>query len=250
MFYRAVKGIGEWLARHNAILATILAAALAVIDAFFVDPFTGQIQFQMLWSGGAIVNYILLVAIGLLFVCGVFARSRQKILDAEANRRKFDNICEQVFVTLELSPKFRVSLFEENDGALRITGRFAKFHSELDTDVRFKTNMGCVGIAYHSGEMNVIDDLPAFDSDPEKYYDTMKKKGNMDRADVDKLHWKNRSYFSHPVTFFGSQQTAAVLCVDCVDAKAFTEGKDLVDKLSNFVTSIIAHMYQKSSIYA
>jgi hypothetical protein len=134
------------------------------------------------------------------------------------------------------------------DDCLEVMGRFSKFESHPTSRVRFKSNVGCVGIAYFAGAKQIIDDLPDFQTSPTEYYEKMKSCGNMNEQDIDKLHRKNRSYFSFPIKYFNSQKVAAVLCIDCTEAGVFSNNQQLIDQVDDMISPLFSTLFEVASI--
>jgi hypothetical protein len=165
----------------------------------------------------------------------------------EERRRELDNFCENVFTILKLDHRFRVSVFEMRGDCLEVTGRFSEFQSRPTTKVRFRSNVGCVGIAYYAGAKHIIDDLPDYRTSPAEYYEKMKLSGNMDKEDIDRLHRKNRSYFSYPIKYFNSQKVAAVLCIDCIEASTFSGNQELIERVDDMVSPLFSTFFEVAS---
>lgn len=250
MFYKFCQAIIKFVAKQSASIAALLASIMALFNSVYIDSQTKELRFELSWTPGAVINYVLLLFILIVYALHIYDRSKEK-LERENERRKwFDDVCQQVYKTLELTEDFRVSLFEEGNGQLRIIGRFARFQDEHDTEVKFTSNMGCVGIAFHTGQMCIIDELPDFEEEPDRYFEIMKTSGLMQPDDVKMLHRKNRSYFSHPVSHFDSYATAAVLCLDSTSERAFSGDEELVGELSSYVATFLSHNFRRDITYA
>lgn len=224
-----------------------LALLLSVINALLIKNEKGEYIFEYT-SIKAIFNFTLIFVIILFSIVNKYYQDQEKMSREEERRRRLDNFCENVFSTLKLDHTFRVSIFEMREGCLEVTGRFSQFESRATTKVRFKSNIGCVGIAYYSGAKQIIDDLPDFQTSPEEYYQKMKLSGNMNKDDIDRLHRKNRSYFSFPIKYFNSQKVAAVLCVDCTEANAFSESKELVEKVDDMGSPLFSPLFEVAGV--
>ena len=151
-----------------------------------------------------------------------------------------DNCCIQIFESLELDSTFRVSVLQMKEGYLEVIGRHSKFESLKKSKVRFESNKGSAGIAYNTGAKHIIEDLPLFDESPEKYYERSKECCNMSQEDVDKLHRKNRSYLSIPITYFNVHESVGVMVVDSSLPNAFSENPGLEEQIEELIPWVSA----------
>jgi hypothetical protein len=185
----------------------------------------------------AIGNYVLLSIFLFLVLVQKFFKDREKNAEINRIRQFMDNLCEQIHGLLKLDQTSRVTIFDMKDGFLEISGRFSVYSSRPDTAVRFSADMGSVGIAYRTGSLNLIEDLPEFEPNPEEYYTEMQKKANMDRASVDKLGRKHRSYLSVPIKYYNSGRVCSVLVIDSSEPDLFKRNQGIFDEVSTLVSN-------------
>jgi hypothetical protein len=234
--------IGDFFKKYSS-YGIYLALFLSVINALLIKNEKGEYIFEYT-SIKAIVNFLFVFIIIVFAIINKYYQDKGRMTREEERRRELDNVCENVFSTLKLDHTFRVSVFEMRGDCLEVTGRFSKFESHPTSKVRFKSNVGCVGIAYYAGAKHIIDDLPDFETSPEEYYKKMRLSGNMNEEDIDRLHRKNRSYFSFPIKYFNSQKVAAVLCIDCTDAYAFSKNQGLIEQVDNMISPLFSTFFE------
>lgn len=239
MWYTKISNFFKTFSKYGIYLAILLS----VINALFIKNQKGEYIFEYT-SIKAVFNFILVFAIVLFSIVNKYYQDKEKMSRQEERRRQLDIFCESIFSTLKLDHSFRVSLFEMREGCLEVTGRFSQFESRATTRVRFRSNVGCVGIAYYTGAKQIIDDLPDFKTHPEEYYKKMKISGNMDKDDIDRLHRKNRSYFSFPIKYFDSQKVAAVLCIDCTEPFVFSDKPELIEMVDERISTLFSTFFE------
>lgn len=239
MWYNKIGKFFKKYSTHGIYLALLLS----VINALLIKNEKGRYIFEYT-SIKAIINFIFVFVIIVFAMVYKYYQDKEKMSREEERRRELDNFSENIFSTLKLDHTFRVSVFEMRGGCLEVTGRFSQFESHPTTKVRFKSNVGCVGIAYYTGAKQIIDDLPDYETFPEEYYKKMKLSGNMNKDEIDRLHRKNRSYFSFPIKYFNSQKVAAVLCIDCTEPYAFSRNEELIEQVDDQISPLFSTLFE------
>lgn len=173
----------------------------------------------------------------MLLVIKKYFKDSAKNSEYKRTRETMDTLCEEIHTLSKMDDTYRVSIFEKENDSLLIFGRFSVYESKLNTDVKFRSDMGSVGIAFFTGRMHQLDNLPDFKSSPDKYFEIMKEQGNMEKDDVVKLSRKHRSYLSVPIKCHRSGSICSVLVIDCSEPCVFSKNPKMVEEVSNLVSN-------------
>ena len=198
-------------------------------------------------SWRALGNYILLSIFVGLFVLHRYFKDSAKHSEYKRIRETMDNLCEEIHSFFNLDSTYRVSIFEMKNECLEIIGRFSEYESQPRTQVRFRADVGSVGIAYYTGNMHKLDNLPDFETSPDPYYEMMDRLGNMNKEDVNRLARKHRSYLSVPMKYHQSGRVCAILVMDCSEQEVFTRNQALVEGISNLMSyPFVTYLFPRS----
>ncbi|QCR33138.1 hypothetical protein [Lysinibacillus sp. SGAir0095] len=156
-----------------------------------------------------------------------------------------DNMTKTFFKHFGLGNKDRVTTYrvDENEFFIQV-GRYS------DNPIfkkggrgKYPINEGFIGECWVNEEVKVTN-LPDFDKNPDRYYDEIAKKCTIEKAVVNKIKMKSRSFYCKRLSFNGEEPIAVIVIESCsrtfsVDMDEFAGfldgpfGKSLVDTIKN-----------------